>query len=75
MLWLVQDFHFWAGQNCLQISAFTVCCVEVATLKSLCRRLFQETRVTSVRDILEMGVKEGKLKPSQLKFLNRQQLN
>ena len=25
MLWLVQDFHVWAGQNCLRISAFTVC--------------------------------------------------
>jgi len=31
---------------------------------------FQETRVTSLRDILERGVRDGRLKPENLKILD-----
>ena len=60
-------YHFLQGVG---IRAPTVVKITYNRYLKFC--IFQETRVTSLRDILELGVKDGKLKPSQLEFLDRQ---
>ncbi len=64
--------HYFGDPNLYDLVRFdcTYTCTCIPSLLSLMKRVFQETRVTSLRDILEKGVRDGKLKPSHLKILD-----